>query len=186
MWNLGLLGASVSGVAGAYDLLETVALTQNTNSIDFQNINTYSDYDHLEIRLTARSDRISFDDDPIALNFNSDTSNSYTTNRLIALPSGLQALSTVSGARVELVSVTAADSATNYFGSGIINIMDFNSSAKNTTVQAIIGMNDANIINILSGLYASTNAITSIELTSVTGNNFISGSRFSLYGYKGA
>jgi hypothetical protein len=73
----------------------------------------------------------------------------------------------------------------NSFGAGVIDILDYSSTTKNKTVRAIYGVSDATPgVNLTSGLYAQTTAISSLTVTTATGN-FAVGSRASLYGIRG-
>jgi hypothetical protein len=66
-----------------------------------------------------------------------------------------------------------------------IDIFDFSSSSKATTVKALVGNAQAsyNRIGLLSGLWAETTPVTSITLSPLSGS-LASNSRFSLYGIK--
>jgi hypothetical protein len=75
------------------------------------------------------------------------------------------------------------------YGAGIADIHDYASTTKNKTLRLISGFDSnagstANRVNLSSGLWMNTAAITSITLTS--GNAFDTSSVFSLYGIKGA
>jgi hypothetical protein len=73
----------------------------------------------------------------------------------------------------------------NAVNAGVIDILDYSSSTKNTTLRGLYGMNDNAIaICLSSGLYNQTTAVSSITLTA-SANNFASLSRFSLYGIRG-
>jgi hypothetical protein len=72
------------------------------------------------------------------------------------------------------------------FSGTIIDILDFSSTSKNKTVRALSGFaqGSGQELMIASGFWNSTNALTSIEIS--TGNaNLVANSRFSLYGIKG-
>lgn len=77
-----------------------------------------------------------------------------------------------------------------YYGVGILDIIDYASTSKNKTVRTIAGQ-DNNVstdgnINLQSGLFINTSAITSITITyDDTSTNFTNASTFALYGIKG-
>lgn len=184
---LGILNSQAAGAggAGAYDLLETTVLTSSASSVSFTGLDSYTDYKHLQIRMTAQSDRASTSD-TIELTFNSDTSSSYRSHHLRGNGSSVASFEINSTPMQLPVNMPGASSNTDGFGAGILDILDFSSSNKNTTVRALSGYAiAANYIALGSGGYFNTNAVTDIAFALVAGNNFGTGSRFSLYGIKG-
>jgi len=85
---------------------------------------------------------------------------------------------------------TAGNTASaNVFGASIFDILDFSSTSKNTTARASTGLltgSTTNLIELNSGAHFNTSAVTSLKIQDLTGNNLVTGSRFSLYGIKGA
>jgi hypothetical protein len=80
-----------------------------------------------------------------------------------------------------------ASNDTNSFGATIIDILDYASASKNTTLRTLSGSSTSSNprIGLHSGLWNVTDAVTSITLTDNEGLNYTSSSRFSLYGIKG-
>ena len=81
----------------------------------------------------------------------------------------------------------STDSST--FTPSIVDIVDYGSASKYKTVRSFDGadMNGSGTeINLTSGLWLSTSAITSITLTTTGGYAFRAGTTFALYGIKGA
>jgi hypothetical protein len=79
-------------------------------------------------------------------------------------------------------------SAANIFNSGVTTILDPFVTTKNKTVMSLSGVHTGgtslgvdNNIKLSSGLFMSTNAITSIQLKA-DASSFVQFSRFSLYG----
>ena len=74
----------------------------------------------------------------------------------------------------------------NAFGAGVYDILDPYSTTKNKTTRLFGGRGfvtgDHKIV-LASGLWRNTASVTSIDL--VANDNFVTGSRFSLYGIKG-
>jgi predicted patatin/cPLA2 family phospholipase len=73
------------------------------------------------------------------------------------------------------------------FGAGVIDILDYADTNKFKTTRTLNGVSSnassaIDYIFLVSGLWRSTSAITSITLT---GNNFAQYSHFALYGIKG-
>ena len=184
-WHWGIL-ASSGAAAGAFDLLETTLISTNTASVTFSNLNNYSDYKHLQIRYTARSSRTAFDDS-INLRLNSITSTSYAQHGLEGDGSSVTSGGAGSQNTIFFNWIPAANANASSFGAGFIDILDFSSSSKNTTIRTLTGMLDNaqpwRKIRLTSGLLNNTAAITAVQIYPTFGN-FVSGSRLSLYGVK--
>jgi hypothetical protein len=78
-------------------------------------------------------------------------------------------------------------STTGIFGATVIDFLDYAVTSKNKTTRALTGLyeNSFQRIELKSGLWISTAAITSMTLAESTTLGFVSGSRFSLYGIRG-
>ena len=185
MLTLGILASSVVADAGSYDLLETTILGSDTASVSFTGLGSYTDYKHLQIRMTARSDA-SDSGDLVSMQFNSDTGSNYAWHFLRAINNAVASGAGSSQTSARVSTMAANNSTANSFGGGVIDILDFSSASKNTTVRCLSGITSEPIVSLFSGLYNSTTAITSAELFPLTGSNFRTGSRFSLYGIKAA
>ena len=166
---------------GAFDLLETTTLTTSASSVTFSGLGAYSDYKHLQIRSVARVD---VSGTTCAMRFNSDSGSNYARHYLIgsgSVSSGGQ----TSQDQSNTLFAAGSSQAANIFGVSVVDILDFASTNKNTTVRSLVTNSDGTII-LFSGLWNDTAAITSIEIKQQTTGNFVSGSRFSIYGTKGA
>jgi hypothetical protein len=187
---LAVAGAG-GGAAGAYDLLETTILTTNTASVTFSSLGSYSAYKHLQLRYTARVDvsSTSFEVDLFARINGVTTAGSYRKHQLRGNGSSVSSES-ASEDLLRFGGVPAdGQTSTNQFGPGIIDILDFNSTNKLKTIrwfggQVIFYASSTldGYVQLVSGALQSTNAITSIQL--FVNDNFVPGSRFSLYGIK--
>ena len=192
---LGILAVAGAGAAGggSYELIESSFISSNTASITFSNLDTYaSTYKHLQIKFTGRTNRASEALDRIAIRFNNDSSSSYSTHNLYG--TGSSVLSFFFGAsQTSINSVNHFDlfgstEPNDRFGAGIIDILDFSNTSKNTTVRIMSGIGGGSVgsrIAISSGLFINTAAITSVTILSAFAASFVSGSRFSLYGIRG-
>ena len=189
---LGILNSQAAAAAGggpAYDLLQTQLISSNTNSVTFSSLDTLAaDYKHLQIRMTLRSNfsnGFGYTQDA-KLTFNGVTTTSYYTHRLEANGSSVSS-GGFSQSYISLSDIVPdSDAPSNVYGLGVLDILDFASSAKNTTTRMFSGAVNTNEYDIAlrSGLYISTDPITSLTLASAFGD-FVSGSRLSLYGVKG-
>jgi len=176
-----LSAAGVSGVTGTYELISTAFGTGSSGVIDFTAIP--QEYNHLQIRYTAKN---SSSATQINITMNGITSGVYI--RHSSLGNGSAASSTASSTSqtaIQLVESMASSTTANAVNAGVIDILDYKDTNKNTTIRAFYGMADnVNRVYISSGLYNQTTAVSSLTLTA-SANNFASLSRFSLYGIRG-
>ena len=190
MLLLGVLQAQAAGGAAgvpAFDLLETQVLDSAESSVTFSSLSSYAaDYQHLQIRGTARSDRSTFSVETINMAVNGQPMTKY--HRLFG--TGSSVLSTADASIAEISTNVAA---TGSFGAFVIDILDFAETSKNKTIRAFSGTvsDDAGgytgkTIQLASSFYNSDVAITSVTLDPTFGSLLQIGSRFSLYGIKAA
>jgi hypothetical protein len=182
-WHWGIL-ASSGGKAGAYDLLETTLISTNTASVTFSSLGSYSAYKHLQVRMVARSSVTNRAD--IHLTFNADSTSSYAYHTLFGAGSSVASNNESATTAIQIQALaTLSGSTADSFGAGILDILDFSSSNKNSTTRTLYGraLGSGFGVGLASGLYTKTDAITSLTLTAFQ-FNFVSGSRFSLYGVK--
>ena len=192
---LGVLAVAGAGGGGAppgpaFDLLTTTVVSTATSTVTFSSLNTYTNYRNLEIRGIARSDFNNASGllQDIRVRFNGDTGNNYVAHRLAGYGSSVN--SQTDGANANHIrvgeAVAAGDTPSNIFSGSIISILEFSSTNKNKTIRTIAGTHNPNESAVVfqSGMWNNTAALTSIDLTSAFGN-FVSGTRFSLYGIRG-
>jgi hypothetical protein len=86
-----------------------------------------------------------------------------------------------------MAQVARGNSTASSFGAGVIDILDPFSTTKNKTLRGLGGITSSEATNIAlrSGSWASTSAVTSITCLPFSADNWVAGSRFSLYGIKG-
>jgi hypothetical protein len=179
-------GAGGGGATGTYELIESQILGSAQASVVFSSLGTYSStYKHLQLRSVSRvTGAFGTVDDLMTLN--GITTNSYASHYLLG--NGSVVSSGASTSRANMItynSSSGASSASNVFGVNVVDLLDAFSSSKNTTIRGLAGNYGSNtFVDIYSGLFNNTASITSVTITSGSGN-FIAGSRFSLYGIKG-
>jgi hypothetical protein len=181
LFPLGILSAAGAGeVAGAFDLLETNILGSAQASITFSSLGTYSPtYKHLQIRMVAALDGNA----AIDAYLNGDTGANYAGHLLRGDGSSVTSFARSSSSTLQIADSQAV---TNVFPAAVVDILDFASTTKNTTIRSFTGdAGNKTFIQIWSGLWNNTAALTSIELYGRSATNLIAGSRFSLYGIKG-
>lgn len=184
---LAVAGAGGGGAAGDFQLIETVALSGTQTSVTFSNIpNTFR---HLQIRcITKVTDSANNNAQSVSLQFNSDTGSNYAHHRLRGNGSDVTSESSSSQTSIVYGLSTNSGSSTpsQLFSPAIIDILDYANSSKNKTTKSLVGglaPAASNFAELRSGLWVNTSIITSIRLFS--SSNWVSGSRFSLYGIKG-
>jgi len=182
---LGIL-ASSGGVSADYELISSQVLASNVNSVTFSSLNTAAAaYKHLQLRVTVRSSNGAVGDS-LGLRFNGDTGSNYAEHVLYGNGSSVASGAGTSQTFMSAATITGNTAAANIFGSGVIDILDFSQTTKNKTLRSLSGNQAQPFIQLRSGLWASTAAVTSINLFSANGaTNLLTGSRFSLYGLKG-
>jgi len=182
MIPIGILAASGAGLAGSYHLLSTTILTTTTASVTFSSLNTLAaGYQHLQIRIAARTDRPATNDNVI-LRFNGDTGNNYSSHNLRG-SSG--SVSSGGNASESKIICRAIGGNSGNFGAIVIDILDPFETTKYPTTRSLGGYAD-DIVELGSGNWRNLNALTTILLDQDVGSNFLTGSRFSLYGLKAA
>lgn len=173
-----------------YEWLETTVLGSSQATISFSNLNTNygSTYQHLQLRITARSNRSGTNEDHMYIRFNGDSASNYRHHYLTGtgstVASGDPTSSFPNGA-FSFFGVTAATSAANSFGASVIDILDPFETTKNKTVRFFQGSLDINRIALGSAAWFNTAATTSLDIVCVN-STFVAGSRFSLYGLRSA
>jgi hypothetical protein len=177
---LGIFASSrLTAPATAYESIATTTVgSGGSANVEFTSIP--ATYTHLQIRGIASSLTSNY----VLLNFNSDTGANYRTHFLYG--DGANAQSTTNNDNY--IFAGRVGNGTNVFSGNVIDILDYTNTNKNTTVRCLIG-NDENgsgVILLNSGLWTSTNAITSITLTAQSAGSFRQYSQFALYGIKGA
>jgi hypothetical protein len=164
-----------------YVAISKVVLTGSQATITFSGIP--SSYTDLLLSISARSDRAASLVDTITYNFNSATTN-FSNNRLEG--TGASASATLNTTNTSLIRVTASSVTSNTFTSAELYIPNYTGSANKPLSSTFAYENNATTAYVggVAGLWSNTSAITSITLGLVDGPNFVSGSRFDLYGIK--
>lgn len=178
---VGLLSAG-GGAANSYESIQTFTVGAGGQStISFTSIP--STYKHLQIRsslLTASSGQV------IKIQFNGDTSSVYAEHSLSGngTSAAADAVTSLSGG---VIFGRVVGASTTYPTGIITDILDYTSTSKNKVIRSLGGFdaNGSGEINLVSSLWPSTSAITSISLSTFSGANFAQYSSFALYGIKG-
>jgi len=183
----GFWAASGAGGGGsAYDLLETTTLATSASSVTFSGLGSYSDYAHLQIRGVFKLAVGTLGAFDLYTTLNNDTSGVYATHRLFGNGTAVTSNSSTGLSNFTFTDVVPRASASEGFGVGIMDILDFSSTNKQTTIRFLAGAvtSEEKTVGLFSGLYNSTSAVTQASLF-IPGSNLETGSRFSIYGLKG-
>jgi hypothetical protein len=165
--------------------LQSISLSSPATSINFNSIPTQ--FNHLQIRMSGRTNRGSSTMGYIYLRFNGDTGNNYSTRNMYGQGSSVSGEGYSSQPYI-FAGLFSGDTGTaNCFGVSVIDILEYTKTDRNKTIKAISGYNqnttDSNSqIRAMSGSWMNLNSITSISLFEVGGNSFQQYSKFDLYG----
>jgi len=183
---------SFAAAVGDFESIATVSVgSGGAANVEFTSIP--ATYTHLQIRCLSQenespqSSNTSFDN--LVMRLNSDSGSNYARHHL----NGNGASATAYGAAsvtYAYVGISQRGGASNlYFGATIIDILDYANTNKYKTVRALSGadLNGSGNIRLVSTLWQSTDAITSIRISSDSANwSLQQYSSFALYGIKGA
>lgn len=192
MWWARLLNSIVSvlnggaGAATSYDSIATVTVGGGgASSISFTSIP--ATYTHLQVRCFVRSAGASAN---LTMQINGDTANNYTYHVLYGDGSTVTAAGAGTGLPYNFTGYMPISSSTaNAFGTAVTDILDYTNTSKYKTTRSLVGadMNGSGLVQLASGLWLNTNAITQLDFkVSNGGSNFAQYSSFALYGIKGA
>lgn len=168
----------------SFDLISSTVLSSSQSSISFDVSSLASTYKHLQLRISARSDRTSSGGDYIRLRFNSDSGSNYSYHTFVGNGGSLISEAATSTTGMHLERIGSSDLSTGNFGVMIVDILSPFSTSKFKTVKNLGGVS-TNFAMLQSGSWRSNSAVTAVNVVVGGGSNFISGSRFSLYGIKG-
>lgn len=184
-FGLGFLAVAGAGssVSQDYELISSQILSTNTATITFSSIP--QTYKHLQIRYIARNSNTSSE---FTFRFNNISVANYATHRLRGNGTNVFSTASASNSSISFDFATPVNSsAANLFAGGIIDILDYTSSSKNPVLRSLYGIVDnavGSAVQLRSGIYPSAQAITSVSFDA-GGFNFVTNSRFSLYGIRG-
>lgn len=169
-----LLAGNTAFMPSSYQSIQTVTVgSGGASSVTFSSIP--STYNHLQIRVLSLGTTVT---DGVLMEFNGDTASNYYTHYLRGNGSAASATSNAS-TQYPIWTVGASASPT----ASVIDILDYANTNKYKTTRSLTGYdaNGTGNIYLISGLWQSTAAISSIKLTCSLSQY----STFALYGIKG-
>jgi len=166
-------------------LIEPQILSGSAASVTFSAIP--QTFRHLHLICEARTD-LAAEADNVLLRFNADSGANYDRQRLTVNNATLSGASARAGTSDQIGVCEAANSRASNFSPVQTRIYGYTrTDAEKWTLSHSASFGDVSAdadlqIQFRGGRWRSTAAITSIVLLPATGTNFVSGSRFQLYG----
>jgi hypothetical protein len=182
-----LLAGNAAFIPNSFESIATATGTGSSGTITFSSIP--STYAALQVRFIARDTGAGTTTNIVSLNLNGDgTTSNYARHTLYGNGTSVAAEGSTSSVQLGPWCVNGGALAST-IGVGIIDIQDYASTSKNTTVRAFGGANNNSTstsfeTGLTSILWKNTSAVNSLSL--VCGNNFATSTVVSLYGIKGA
>jgi len=182
-----LVGNTAYELPGDFESIATVSVgSGGAASATFTSIP--ATYAHLQIRCLMKKAGAGNDSFSL-IRLNGDTGLNYATHYLLGTGS-----TAVAGANAPSVDSifggvtwgTGSSVSSSTFSAAIIDILDYTNTNKYTTLRTLSGIdgNGAGQVDLTSGVWMNTNAITSVAIVG-NGGNFNEYSHFALYGIKG-
>lgn len=187
---IGIFASSLAAApAGAYELIETKLITTNTASVTFSSIP--QTYKHLQFITNARANTENPSDYHF-IRFNGDSTINYAYHTTVGDGNSVSSNSNIAansiGQSMTDIRIPGSGNPVGIFGSWVFDILDYSNSSKNQVIRGVGGYMGSSVgkVGIMSGLRTNLSAISSVTFYIGSGSSqYISGSRFSLYGIKG-
>jgi hypothetical protein len=172
--------------------IASTTLSGTATTVTFSSIP--STFTHLQVRAYGRTDRPTYNVGSYSMTINGDTGNSYSRHYMRSVPASPGTSVDGSGGAsvtyIDLGQFAGSTATSGIFGVGITDILDYTNTNKYKTVRHIGGVDTngaasgvAGFVQISSGTRLNTDAITSLTFYPIEGaSNFVSGTRFDLYG----
>jgi hypothetical protein len=186
---LGILASAITGNlnVNSYESIATTTVGGGGQStVTFSSIP--ATFEHLQIRGILRNTAGTASSNDLFMRFNSDSGANYRAYKQIG-GDGSSAFAAASGTTNEIRNAYFLNdgNTASVYSAWICDILDYRNTNKYKVTRALNGqdLNGSGSIRFFSGLWISTSAITSIDLTVEGGNNFKQYTQFALYGIKG-
>ena len=170
----------------AYEIIESTTLTGTATSVTFSSLTT--DYEHLEIWMTARTDLNTTPGyDYVGVQFNGDTGSNYATQQMYGFNAAIGTERETANAQMKVrAAASDPEDALNFGGISVL-IPDYRGANVNKSCTTMGGKSAASNngwTNNGTGEWDNTAAITSVVLTPGAGTNFNIGCVFTIYGLR--
>jgi|APGre2960657404_1045060.scaffolds.fasta_scaffold00818_7 hypothetical protein len=174
-------------VPPSYESIQTVSGNGSATTLTLSSIP--QTYTHLQLRIMASDARaISFD--TMQMYYNSDaTGGNYSRHALRGDGSSASAQAVIQQASDyhETGQIAGTSVTSGIMGVAVVDILDYTNTNKYKVIRSLSGVdaNGSGSIRLLSGLWNSTSAITSITFNNNGSSAFSSNTQIALYGIKG-
>jgi hypothetical protein len=162
------------GAASTYVKIASYTATSTVANYTFSNIpQSYTDL------ILVTSAKHSSGEQSLAMWFNGDTATNYSATYVYGTGSSA---TTGRDTNNTLIPITRSD--TSNFWTGTVSIQSYSNPSifKNTISKG----NSGSIAIVHNGTWRSTAPVTSLTISGLSGNNFVAGSTFTIYGIKAA
>jgi hypothetical protein len=183
-----MLAGNTAFIPTSFESIATFTGTGTGDQITFTSIP--STYKHLQLRIMAKDVYVGGAAQATTgtMIFNSDGTSLYAYHNVQANGTSVLNENGINQSSMQPYMLSYGP-ATDIYGVTIIDIIDYASTTKFKTVKSFTGANgnaanDGWTVRLTSGLYRSTNAISSISFATLI-SGFATGTVFSLYGIKG-
>ena len=180
---LGTIASQISGhllTPNNFESISTTTLSTTASDVTFSSIP--GTYKHLQIRVMASA--VSGNQDGL-MQFNGDTGTNYSYHFLYGSGAGSGSAGAATTQSYMLMSNNFYTTGTSLCGVAVIDILDYTNTNKYKTMRSLAGvdMNGSGSMNLCSGNWRNTAAITSIKLYPA-GSTINTYSSYALYGVK--
>lgn len=184
------LPSARQSVASTFEAIQSFELVSSTDVVWFVNIPQY--YEHLQLRITSKSNRATYNYDSHQIRFNNvSTANTYIETGMNNDPGGGSGAQSYAAGRTYFFVPLVGTSVRNQFGYTIMDIFDYADTSYNTSVRFVGGSEGIALDGgyrsytlIASGTFVNTGAVTTIRIQ-CDAASYLAGSTFSLYGVRG-
>jgi hypothetical protein len=181
---IGIIASSggAAAAANSYESIATVTVGSG-GAVDVTFSSIAATYTHLQIRGITRAATAG----TMWARFNGVTTSSYSWHYVEGDGANPNVGAGVSDTRMFMGRINTASDTANAFSASVLDILDYANTNKTKVIRSLDG-NDTNgggNVGLYSGMYNSTNAITSVTLAPQSGN-WNQYTSFALYGIKGA
>ena len=167
-------------MATTYSPIATTTLGSDTATITFSSIS--GSFTDLIVIINSRSASTTRG---VSFQFNNDTGSNYSVTRLRGDGSTASSNRASNQTYLEIGDQNISTDTAGNLGNVIVHIQNYSNSTTYKTTLSRANVAD-NTVRAIVGLWRSTNAITEIDIISSGGNNFVTGSTFTLYGIASA
>lgn len=179
----GISALAGNPVIGDFESIQTVTVgSGGAANVEFTNIP--QTYTHLQVRAMVRSARVA-NSDYYYRRFNEISTSVYTRHWVIGDGATPSSTGTANVNEMDYPGIPASQATSSSFDVSIMDILDYTNTNKFKTVRTLGGydLNGSGLIGLVSNLYRSTDAITSIKFIGGLAN-FSQYTTFALYGIR--